>query len=205
MCAAADGTPDRHMHLSFQALLVQECAVSAASIIQERLSSGGKLDHCMQAGYGWVLQLEVISFIAPKGVLSLAVDIALLHNSTVLHCLQGVCNPAAMQEQVSEWQQHALAPQQQHCCQQCRNSLVRCSILLSASAKPGIASLHKACHGPIIAHAAFVGWTKVRSRVTHIALQLWYAFCSKHAWFSDTPALHRPIKMVCMHINAPIT
>lgn len=41
-----------------------------------------------------MLQSEVIGFAAPEGVMALGVDVALLDDRAVLHCLQGVGNAA---------------------------------------------------------------------------------------------------------------
>ena len=65
-----------------------------ASIIQKGLPSSRELEDSMQPGYRGMLKLEIVGIIASKGVVVLAVDVALLDHGAVLHRLQGVCNAA---------------------------------------------------------------------------------------------------------------
>ena len=48
----------------------------------------------MQAGNGWVLQLEVTCVSSTKNVMALLVDVSLLNNRAILHGFDCVCNPA---------------------------------------------------------------------------------------------------------------
>lgn len=68
--------------------------MGTASIIQKGFPSSRELQNSMQSGDGGMLQPEVVGVIASKGVVVLAVDVALLKHSAVLHRLQGVGNAA---------------------------------------------------------------------------------------------------------------
>ena len=88
------GAPEGHMSLGGDLLLVQEGAVRAGGVVQERLPiCAPVLQHGMQPGGRGVLQHKIRAGGAPEGEAVPAADTAGLHDLPVLHDFKGVVQP----------------------------------------------------------------------------------------------------------------
>ena len=87
--------PEGDVRLGGDLLLVQEGAVGAARVVQERLPVGAPvLQHRMQPRGRGVLQHKVRAGGAPEGEAAPAADVPGFHDLPVLHDLQLVVQPA---------------------------------------------------------------------------------------------------------------